>query len=40
MVLKTGMVKEPEKRLLSVFWSDQGPTGGQIGDAINNLINK
>ena len=46
MVLKTGTVKEPEKGLVTDFlvgpgsdwWSNQGPTGGQTGDIINNLI--
>ena len=37
MVLKIGMVKEPEKRLITGFLV--GPCG-QTSDVINNLINK
>ena len=38
MVLKTGTVKEPEKELITGFMIRRGPTDGQTGDVINNLI--
>ena len=37
MVLKTGIVKEPEKELVIDF--DRDLTDGRTGDTINNLIN-
>ena len=37
MVLKTGIVKEPEKGLVIDF--DRDLIGGRTSDTINNLIN-
>ena len=38
MVLKTGKVKEPIEELITGFLVRPGPTDGQTGDVINNLI--
>ena len=40
MVLKTGTVKEPEKRLVTGFLVRPGSSDSQTGDVIHNLINK
>ena len=38
MILKTDTEKELEKKLITGFLSDRGPTDGRTDDVINNLI--